>query len=107
MHLFRSWEPELTLDKDHYGIDVPQDNQPQCMPDIVIVPLLAFDKKGYRLGYGAGYYDQTLSVLRESRKNIQIIGAAYSMQQVDAIPFEDHDQKLDAVVTEKEVIRFT
>ena len=105
--VFRQWRIGHPLELGQFGIKVPPQSEPELTPDAVIVPLVAFDKAGYRLGYGAGYYDLTLRQLREAQKKVQIIGAAFSAQQVESIPAEAHDEKLDAVVTEKEIIRFS
>jgi 5-formyltetrahydrofolate cyclo-ligase len=70
------------------------------VPDILLLPLLAYDKQGYRMGYGGGYYDRTLSDLRDSDK-ITAIGIAYAGQEVNNVPYENFDQRLDWVLTEK------
>ncbi len=104
---FRRWHPGEVLEKGMYGIEVPPESEPHVMPDIVIVPLLAFDKAGHRLGYGAGYYDRTLEALRRSNGRVRTVGTAYAAQQVDAIPVDEYDQALDAVVTEKGTLLFS
>ena len=101
---FRRWRMEETLENGRYGIEVPPINAPTAKPDVILVPLVAFDRSLHRLGYGAGYYDRTISALRAQEKTVQIIGVAYSMQETDAIPVDEFDQKLDVIVTEKEVI---
>ena len=103
--LFRHWKPGQPLQQGAYGIDVPLPGQPLLVPDVVLAPLVAFDKVGHRLGYGAGYYDRTIQWLRKNEKSVQIIGVAYAMQQTDAIPADAHDQRLDAVVTEKGIMK--
>jgi 5-formyltetrahydrofolate cyclo-ligase len=70
------------------------------------VPLACFDRRGHRLGYGAGYYDRTLARLRAT-KPIHAVGVAYGVCEVPAVPYEAHDQTLDAVVTEQEAVFFT
>ena len=97
---------ETPLIAGKYGISYPQPHLPEIIPDVVIIPLVAFDKNGNRLGYGGGYYDATIHHLRSINKNIMVIGVAYAMQQVENIEPEPHDQKMDAVVTEEEIIRF-
>ena len=74
-------------------------------PDIVLAPLLAFDKEGHRLGYGKGHYDRAISTLR-SQKKVRVIGLAYPCEQTDTLPHEDHDQKLDAVLLPHAYIEF-
>jgi 5-formyltetrahydrofolate cyclo-ligase len=88
-----------------YGIEVPPISEPELIPDAVLVPLVAFDANSCRLGYGGGYYDATIQQLRQAKKKVHIIGIAFAVQQVAAIPVESHDAKLDAVVTEKGIIR--
>ena len=102
--IFRRYQPGDALEIGAYGIDVPPPSQPELSPDAVIVPLAAFDAMGYRLGYGAGYYDRTIPKLRASNPKIKLIGAAYSIQQVERIPVDEFDQKLDVVVTEKGIM---
>jgi 5-formyltetrahydrofolate cyclo-ligase len=84
-----------------FGIHEPLDIWPRATPDILLVPLLAFDPHGHRLGYGGGFYDRTLALL-----NVPAIGIAYAGQQVPALPAEDHDMRLDAVLTENGLTRF-
>ncbi len=107
MLVFRAWRPGELLVKGAYGIDVPPDDAVVLIPNIVIVPLLAFDGKGHRLGYGAGYYDRTIAALRAQGKKPLLIGVAYAMQQVETVFAQAHDAQLDAVATQKGVIRFT
>lgn len=102
--MFRQWKPGDALEIGAYGIEVPPSSAVPCLPDVVIVPLAAFDAEGYRLGYGAGYYDRTIPGLRAANPHIRLVGAAYSQQQVDQIPIDGHDQKLDAIVTEKGIV---
>ena len=86
-----------------YGIQEPKCTAVQVCPCLVLVPMLAFDRNGFRLGYGGGYYDRTLAELRAKRK-IVAVGVAYSKQEVDVIPATDFDQRLDWIVTEREAI---
>ena len=86
-----------------YGIKEPKYSAVQVHPCLLLVPLLAFDRRGLRLGYGGGYYDRTLAALRAKNK-ILAVGIAYSIQEVDAMPVADHDQPLDWIVTEREAI---
>lgn len=96
--LFRSWLPGDDMDKGVWGIPQPKPEQPAVEPDILLVPLLAFDARGGRLGYGGGFYDRTLAVLR-AHKPIVAVGLAYAEQQVDVVPHLDYDQRLDWVLT--------
>jgi 5-formyltetrahydrofolate cyclo-ligase len=88
-----------------WGIRQPKSEAPEVAPDILIVPLLAFDRAGHRLGYGAGYYDMTISSLR-ANKPVTAIGIAYAAQEIDAVPITARDARLDLVLTEREVIDF-
>ncbi len=88
-----------------WGIREPTDDAPQVEPDILIVPLAAFDRRGNRIGHGAGYYDMTIHRLR-SRKTITAVGIAYAMQEVPEVPTTARDERLDLVLTEREVIDF-
>jgi 5-formyltetrahydrofolate cyclo-ligase len=95
--VFRAWAPGDAMDKAVWGIAEPKADKPALEPDIVLVPLLAFDAAGRRLGYGGGYYDRTLRGLR-ARKSITAVGLAYDEQQVDAVPHLDYDERLDWVL---------
>jgi len=101
---FRRWRIGEVLEKGRYGIEVPPPGAPVFRPNAVLVPMIAFDRTGHRLGYGAGYYDRTIQQLRSLEKNVQIIGVAYAMQEVAHLPVDAHDQKMDVIVTEKEII---
>ena len=86
-----------------WGIREPKPDALEVFPDILIVPLVAFDRAGFRLGYGAGYYDMTIARLR-AMKRIVAIGIAYAAQEFDAVPKTARDEKLDLVLTEREII---
>jgi len=88
-----------------FGIPEPRPHWPRVFPSVLLVPLLAFDAGGYRLGYGGGYYDRTLAQFRAER-TVTAIGIAYAGQEVSAVPRERGDEKLDMVVTETGVRRF-
>ncbi|MFZ3354355.1 MAG: 5-formyltetrahydrofolate cyclo-ligase [Xanthobacteraceae bacterium] len=99
----RSWEFGGPLDRGQWGIREPKPDAPEVDPDILLVPLLAFDRAGYRIGYGAGYYDMTLARLR-SLKTIIAVGIASAAQEVPEIPKTPRDERLDLVLTERETI---
>lgn len=102
---FMEWSKDSQLQKAGFGTYEPI-GAAECEPDVVIVPLLAFDQQGNRIGYGQGHYDATLKDLR-SRKDILAVGLAYSGQAVLlALPTEPHDEKLDLVITEQRVFDF-
>jgi len=96
---FRIFKSGDTLVKSAMGIPEPPPSAPLVEPDILLVPLLAFDRHGYRLGYGGGYYDRTLAFLR-SRKKVLAIGIAFACQEVAEVPFAPHDAKLDKMASE-------
>ncbi|HXF54238.1 MAG TPA: 5-formyltetrahydrofolate cyclo-ligase [Hyphomicrobiaceae bacterium] len=95
---FRSWSPGAPLATRSWGIREPLAEAAEVEPDILIVPLLAFDAHGFRLGYGAGYYDRTLKRLR-AMKSILAIGLAYEEQEIEAVPHHEEDERLDWVLT--------
>lgn len=101
--LFRAWHPETALIKGQLGILEPDASAPELAPDIVLVPLAAFDRKGHRIGYGAGHYDRSLALLR-AHKPVVAAGVAFSVQEVVAVPHDGHDERLDFVLTEAETI---
>jgi 5-formyltetrahydrofolate cyclo-ligase len=86
-----------------WGIREPGPEAPEVLPDIVIAPLLAFDRGGYRIGYGAGYYDMTIAALR-AQKSIVALGIAFAVQEIAEVPRTSRDARLDLVLTEREVI---
>jgi len=95
--LFRAWAPGDAMDSGVWGIAEPKADKAALEPDILIVPLLAFDRRGWRLGYGGGFYDRTLKGLRV-RKVVVAVGLAHDEQEVDAVPHLDYDQRLDWVL---------
>jgi 5-formyltetrahydrofolate cyclo-ligase len=96
--VFRAWAPGDEMGKVQWGIAEPLPDKPVLEPDIVLVPLLAFDTAGYRLGYGGGFYDRTLERLR-GIKPVVAVGIAYDELKVDAVPHHSYDQPLDWVLT--------
>lgn len=106
--IFRLWEPGVeliaTAGPGRMGILAPPESAPAVAPDVLIVPLAGFDARGHRLGYGAGFYDRTLSLLRRA-KRIEAIGYAFAVQQLPEVPDEPHDERLDAVATDAGIIR--
>ncbi len=98
--VFRAWTKGDTLLPGPFGTRTPSAEARELTPRVVIVPLLAFDAAGYRLGYGGGYYDRTLAGLRRGPGAVLAIGVAYPDQRVDAVPRAPYDERLDWVVTE-------
>ena len=94
---FRAWRPGDEMTPGAHGISVPLPSAATVVPNLLIVPLLAFDAQGWRLGYGAGYYDRTLERLGDDATSV---GVAYAAQRVERVPRDAGDRPLDAVVTE-------
>ncbi len=103
--IFRRWEQDLKLEPGPLRTRHPSASSLEMKPDLLIIPLLAFDAEGFRIGWGGGFYDRTLSKLR-AEKSVTAVGAAFSSQQVDKVPREDHDVRLDWVVTEAGLTQF-
>jgi 5-formyltetrahydrofolate cyclo-ligase len=101
--IMRAWEFGAPLSRGQWGIREPGADAAEVYPDIVIAPLAAFDRRGYRIGYGAGYYDMTIAALR-ARKPVTAIGVAFAAQEIPDVPAFDYDQRLDFVLTERAVI---
>ncbi|MEM7617003.1 MAG: 5-formyltetrahydrofolate cyclo-ligase, partial [Pseudomonadota bacterium] len=105
---FRQYQANDQLVKNKFfNFQEPAINQLQLLPNYIIVPILAFNKDKYRLGYGGGFYDRTIDSYKESKHNFITIGAAYDFQLIADhmhLPVESHDQQLDYIVTETEII---
>jgi 5-formyltetrahydrofolate cyclo-ligase len=101
--IMRAWAFREPLAAGVWGIREPPPQAPVVAPDVLIVPLLAFDRAGHRIGYGAGYYDLTIAGLRAS-KSVVAIGIAFAAQEIDDVPTTPRDARLDLVLTEREVI---
>ncbi len=97
--IFRHWQPDSVMLPERFGTFRP--DGPAVRPDLFLVPLLAFDRAGRRLGYGGGYYDRTLPLY----PGRPAWGYAYAAQEVANLPAEPHDHALDAIITEAEIIR--
>ncbi len=100
---FHVWDADDLLHPGAFGVHEPHPSKDAVEPDILLVPLLAFDRTGGRLGYGAGHYDRTLDRLR-AMKPVLAIGLAFAVQEVDALPMDAHDQRLNAILTERAYI---
>lgn len=99
--IFRRWAPYDPIVPGGFGTLVPAPSEPEVRPAILLVPLAAFDRRGCRIGYGKGYYDRALTELGSTVS----IGIGYAAQEIDAVPDEPHDRRLDWIVTEREAIR--
>jgi 5-formyltetrahydrofolate cyclo-ligase len=102
---FRAWSPNDRMVLGQLGIPEPSPAATELVPDIMLVPLAAFDRAGHRIGYGAGHYDHTLAHLRKA-KAIVAIGIAFAVQEIAAVPALAHDVALDYVLTETQVFDF-
>jgi 5-formyltetrahydrofolate cyclo-ligase len=102
--VFRRYEPGHVLIPGGFGTMIPVETAPVLVPDLIIVPVVGFDTAGARLGYGKGHYDRTIAALRAQGLRPPLIGIAYSVQEVDTIPHEPHDVRLDLIVTENGII---
>lgn len=101
--VFRAWAPGDALEPAPFGTQVPFAARPEIRPRVLVVPLLAFDRAGYRLGYGGGFYDRTLAALRAAGGALAV-GLAYAAQEVESVPRDEKDARLDWIVTEDEAI---
>lgn len=109
--IFRAWRDHDEMVEGKFKVMTPPDHAPEVIPEVLLVPLLAFDPNGYRLGYGGGFYDRTLDKLRRRAKDIGhhapiAVGVAYAAQEVPDVPRGPYDQPLDWIVTERSVFKF-
>ncbi|MGV6801154.1 MAG: 5-formyltetrahydrofolate cyclo-ligase [bacterium] len=102
---FRHYQQGTELVKGQFNIPTPPPGATECLPDIVVTPLLAFTSTGARLGYGGGYYDRTLNDLR-NQKHILAVGYAYGGQEMSNLPTTPHDEVLDWIITERQALAF-
>ena len=98
--IFRRWSPGEPLVAGKFNIQVPSAEAPVILPEVMLVPLLGFDRQGYRIGYGGGFYDRTLALLR-SRAPVLAVALAFAAQEIDQVPHADYDQRVNAVLTEE------
>src|SRR3984957_9805567 len=103
--IMRAWPFGAPLTSGVWGIREPPADAPEVFPDILLVPLLAFDRTGHRIGYGAGYYDMTIARLR-AMKPVTAIGIAFAAQEIAVVPATPRDARLDLVLTERGAIDF-
>lgn len=97
--VFREWRDGVVLETASFGLSVPPADACELDPDVVLLPLAAFDGAGHRIGYGKGHYDRALDRMERVRPRLKI-GLAFACQRVDAVPAEDHDRRLDLILTE-------
>ena len=98
--VFRAWSPCDSLESGAWNIPVPAASAAPVVPRLLLVPMLAFDAAGYRLGYGGGFYDRTLQELQSNDRKVTAVGVCYAGLEVDAVPRQAHDARLDWIVTE-------
>ena len=103
--IMRAYQFGDAFKSGQWGIREPMPEAPEVKPDILLVPLVCFDRSGQRIGYGAGYYDRTIAALR-AFKRVTAIGIAFAMQEIPQVPATERDERLDFVLTEKEIIAF-
>ena len=98
---FRAWAPGDPLERAGFGLLVPRWDAPPALPRFLIVPLLAFDRRGFRVGYGAGYFDRTIAELKAHHApGLFALGVGFAIQEVPEVPALAHDERLDAIATE-------
>jgi 5-formyltetrahydrofolate cyclo-ligase len=101
---WRLWKPDDPLIKGGFGVREPGPDAPEVFPKALLVPLVAFDRRGGRIGYGKGHFDRAIAAL-EAKHPVLTVGLAYSIQEIDEVPIEPHDRRLDIVITESGLIR--
>jgi 5-formyltetrahydrofolate cyclo-ligase len=101
---WRLWRPGDVLIKGGFGVREPGPDAPECFPKALLVPLAAFDRACHRIGYGKGHFDRAIAALTAMHP-VLAVGLAFSAQEVDRVPAEPHDRRLDLIVTEAEIIR--
>ena len=99
--IFRRLDRETTLVKAGFGTVVPDETAAELRPDVLLMPLSAYDPNGWRLGYGRGFYDNAIAGFMAMGHPVRRIGVAFSVQEVDQVPTEPHDQRLEAILTER------
>ena len=101
---FKSWVFKGPLYVNNFGILEPKDSKKKIIPDLIMVPLVAFDNQLNRIGYGKGYYDRILQKISKIKKKTIFLGIAYSFQKCRSVPVNKHDFKLDYIFTEQGII---
>lgn len=102
---FRIWTPSTELVAGAFGVMTPSASSARRVPTVILVPLLAFDARGHRLGYGAGFYDRTLASLRRDGAPVTAVGVGYAVQEIGRVPNDELDEPLDWIVTETSVLK--
>jgi len=102
--VFREYQDESSLVPGAFQIPIPNENFPIVYPDALLVPMLCFNQKKFRLGYGGGYYDTTITSLKTKKPNLLTIGVAFDIQESEELPLEEHDTQLDYILTENRLL---
>lgn len=102
--VFRRFDDAANLEAGGFGTRHPPADAPQCLPDLIVAPLAAFDRTGGRIGYGGGFYDRYVARLRSRNHRFAFIGIAFACQEVDIVPLTPRDERLDAIATDREWI---
>ena len=103
--VFRAWNKDTVMVEGTYGMMEPDATAEEVTPDLLIVPVVAFDPSGHRLGYGAGYYDMTFGKLSADGRKYLAVGAAFDQQCFDVVPAEAHDVHMNVIVTDKRIYK--
>lgn len=101
---FRSWTPGADLVETGFGTRGPGPDAPVVDPDVMLMPMAVFDRRGGRIGYGAGHYDRAIELLHRAGRRPVLIGLAFACQETEAVPLEPHDQMLHVIATETDII---
>ncbi|MDA1089770.1 MAG: 5-formyltetrahydrofolate cyclo-ligase [Proteobacteria bacterium] len=104
--IFRRWQPDMVLDAAGFGTHHPKPKEPEISPQLLLVPLLAFDDEGFRLGWGGGFYDRTLARLRAAGP-VVAVGVAYHGQRVDHVPHTPADEAMDWIITDEDILEIS
>lgn len=102
--IFHDFHPGDPLIAEDYGTRAPKPTAPECVPNVILVPMLAFTRSGYRLGYGGGFYDRTIAAYREHHPESRFVGFAYAGQECDTLPRDTFDLPLTEIITETGVM---
>ncbi len=104
--VFRHWKPGDAMAQSSFGIKEPLAEAGDVQPDLIVAPLVAYNAQGFRLGYGGGFYDRTLRVLRETAPDLLAVGLGFAAQVMAELPYDDSDEPLDWLVSERGVQKF-
>tara|TARA_B100000029_G_scaffold490966_1_gene550588 strand:- start:1 stop:576 length:576 start_codon:yes stop_codon:yes gene_type:complete len=103
--LFKKFDKKTNLQPGKYGILEPENDNLEIIPDLILTPCLAFDLNGYRIGYGGGYYDKTFYKFKQSKQSFVSVAVAFEDQKVDKLISDEKDQKINFILTEKQIYK--